>query len=239
MSIFFISDLHLDENRPDITAIFRKLLTHEVRRAKALYILGDFFESWIGDDDNSEFNQLVERELSLLTRTGFPVYIMHGNRDFLIGKAFLKRTGCKLLSDEHVVTIGDKRILLMHGDTLCTQDIPYQAFRKKSRNWFFQKLFLVKSLEKRRAIAANIRNKSRSYTSTAAESIMDVTQAEVERVMNKHQVQILIHGHTHRPNVHEFQLNHLPAKRFVLAPWHEHGSVLIYHSDQSTEWLEI
>lgn len=224
---FFISDLHLEESRPDIAAIFLNFLQGYARQAGALYILGDFFESWIGDDDLSGFNLGIIQALQQATAKGLPIYFMHGNRDFLIGKKFLRATGCKLLPDEYRVEVCGSPALLMHGDTLCTEDFPYLKFRKKSRNWFFQQLFLLKSLQARIKIAANMREKSKAYTSTAAERIMDVTQAEVERVMLKHDVRHLIHGHTHRPAVHEFELSGHAATRTVLAPWHERGSVLV------------
>jgi UDP-2,3-diacylglucosamine hydrolase len=158
---------------------------------------------------------------------GLRIYFMHGNRDFLLGRKFLRATGSYLLDDETVISIMGEPTLLMHGDTLCTQDTAYLKWRKKSRNWFMQKLFLWKSLEKRRQVAEDMRAKSKAYTSTAAENIMDVTQEEVERVMRKYQVRHLIHGHTHRPAVHTFELDGKTAKRTVLAPWHDEGSVLI------------
>ncbi len=223
----FVSDIHLEESRPDIAEIFFRFLSQDVKHADALYILGDFFEAWIGDDDVTDFNTQIMDMLLSVTKTGFPIYLMHGNRDFLLGKKFLKKTGCRLLPDEYVVDLAGTPTLLMHGDTLCTADIAYLKFRKTSRNWFMQQLFLWKPLKKRQAIAANMREKSKLYTSTASAAIMDVTQAEVERVMQKHHAQHLIHGHTHRPAVHHFELNQLPATRTVLAPWHECGSVLV------------
>jgi UDP-2,3-diacylglucosamine hydrolase len=232
----FISDLHLEECRPDITELFLRFLQQEVKQADALYILGDFFEAWIGDDNLTEFNKLILKTL-FQTTARLPVFIMHGNRDFLLGKRFLQMTGCTLLADEHVVNLAGIPTLLMHGDTLCTADIAYLKFRKKSRNWFFQQLFLLKSLKTRQKIAADMREKSKAYTSTAAEALMDVTQAEVERVLMKHNVRHLIHGHTHRPAKHEFLLNGEKATRTVLAPWHEYGSVLI--CDDTTTKQEI
>jgi UDP-2,3-diacylglucosamine hydrolase len=223
----FISDLHLEDSRPDITDIFFRFLRQDAVKADALYILGDFFEAWIGDDNLTDFNLSVIAELKRATDAGLPIYIMHGNRDFLLGKRFLKSTGCRLLPDEYVVDLAGTPTLLMHGDTLCTADIAYLKFRKKSRNWFMQQLFLLKSLKTRQKIAADMREKSKAYTSTAPEKLMDVTQVEVLRVMSKHHVQHLIHGHTHRPDLHRFELTEKPATRTVLAPWHDHGSVLI------------
>ncbi len=227
MTILFISDLHLEENRPDINQVFFKFLTHEAKLAEALYILGDFFETWIGDDDLSDFHLSVINALNNAVKSGLPIYIMQGNRDFLLGKKFMQASACTLLADEHLINLYGIPTLLMHGDTLCTADIAYLKFRKKSRIWVYQKLFLLKSLEKRRAIATKMRAASQAYTSTTPGHVMDVTQAEVERVMKKHGVQHLIHGHTHRPAKHQFLLNGKPASRTVLGPWHDHGSALV------------
>ena len=225
MSYLFISDLHLEDNRPDIAGIFVTWLNSKARNAKALYILGDFFESWIGDDDLTVFHQEIISALKSATDAGLAIYFMHGNRDFLVGNRFLRATGCQLLPEEHLLEIDSTRVLLMHGDTLCTEDTAYLKFRKKARNVFFQKLFLWKSLKTRRQIAANMREKSKAYTSTTPTHIMDVTQAEVERVMQKHKATVLIHGHTHRPDTHQFVLNNTEVKRIVLTPWHDHGYV--------------
>ncbi len=225
--IIFISDLHLEESHPDITALFLRLLTQAVNEAEALYILGDFFEVWIGDDNLTAFNQSILLALKKATEQGLSIYVMHGNRDFLLGKKFMQMTGCKLLPDEYVMTLFGVPTLLMHGDTLCTGDIAYLKFRKKTRNWFFQKLFLFKSLVKRQAIASRYRQASQEHIATIPDPIMDVTQTEVERVMQKYSVQHLIHGHTHREAVHTFQLNHQPATRTVLGAWHGRGSALV------------
>jgi UDP-2,3-diacylglucosamine hydrolase len=235
----FISDLHLEESRPDITSIFFKFLQKEAFQADALYIMGDFFEVWIGDDDLSDFNISVVHSLRAAVQKGLPIYFMHGNRDFLIGKKFLQASGCQMLPDEYCVDLAGQPTLLMHGDSLCTEDLAYLKFRKKSRLWLFQQLFLMKKLATRKKIAENMREKSKAYTSTAPEKIMDVTQSEVIRVMGKHNVQHLIHGHTHRPAVHQFELNNKKATRTVLAPWHEHGSILICNDNGTQEILVL
>lgn len=235
MKNLFISDLHLDEDRPEITHIFLKFLEDHTKPNHTLYILGDFFEIWIGDDHVTPLNKIIIEALKKATQQGLPIYIMHGNRDFLLGKKFLRETGCQLLPDEYVISLAGIPTLLMHGDTLCTLDTQYLKFRKKSRNRFFQILFLWKSLTKRKAVAEKMRRASKEHTSTTATYIMDVTQAEVERVMQKHHVQHLIHGHTHREAVHQFQLNNQDATRTVLAPWHNHGSVLICDEDGRQE----
>jgi UDP-2,3-diacylglucosamine hydrolase len=231
----FISDLHLEESRPDISDIFFRFLQRETKQADALYILGDFFEAWIGDDDQSAFSASVVRALNQASRH-LPIFIMHGNRDFLLGRKFMRSANCRLLPDEIVIQAGSSPTLLMHGDTLCTADIAYQKFRKRSRIWLLQKLFLLKSLEKRRGIAAGMREKSKRYTSTAPEYVMDVTHDEVTRVMRKHNVRHLIHGHTHRPDVHHLEVEGSHATRTVLAPWHEEGSVLICEDSGKKEF---
>lgn len=237
--IIFISDLHLEEARPDITALFLKFLATTAKEADALYILGDFFEAWIGDDNLSPFNQSIILALKTATSQGLPVYIMHGNRDFLLGKTFFHMTGCRLLPDTYVLNIFGTPTLLMHGDILCTLDVAYLKFRKKSRHWLIQKLFLFKSLAKRQAIVARYRQASKAHISTLPDYIMDVTQTEVERVMQKHGVQHLIHGHTHREAVHTFQLDNKPATRTVLGAWHEQGSALFCYSGGKQELVTL
>jgi UDP-2,3-diacylglucosamine hydrolase len=239
MSILFISDLHLEETRPIITNQFFHFLHHQTQQADGLYILGDFFEVWIGDDNLTPFNQSIIDALKQATDSGLPIYFMHGNRDFLIGKNFLRATGCQLLPDEYVVDIYGIPTLLMHGDTLCTLDVNYLKFRKKTRNWLVQKIFLLKSLEKRRIVAENYRKGSQSHIATLSENIMDVTQDEVESVMKKHQVQHLIHGHTHRQAIHQFELNHKNATRSVLGAWHESGNVLICNQDGTQRFISL
>jgi UDP-2,3-diacylglucosamine hydrolase len=235
----FISDLHLDENQPEIAAIFLRFMATEARQADALYILGDFFETWIGDDDLSDFNRGIIASLRAATDAGLPIYIMHGNRDFLLGKRFLRATGCRLLPDEHVVTLAGVPTLLMHGDTLCTADTAYLKFRKRSHNWFMQKLFLLKSLTQRRLIATNMRAKSKIHTTNLPQYVMDVTPEEVMRVMCKHKVNHMIHGHTHRQAVHQLLVNDKPATRTVLAPWHEHGSVLVCDDKGEQRFVDL
>lgn len=223
---FFISDLHLEASRPDITSLFFKFLEDQTKPNQTLYILGDFFEAWVGDDDLTPFNLSIIEALKKATSQGLPIYIMHGNRDFLLGKKFLRASGCKLLPDEFVVNLNGIPTLLMHGDTLCTDDKKYLEFRKKTRSWLGKKIILLHSLKKRQAMAAHYREQSKKYTSTAPQNIMDVTQHEVARLMQKHNVQHLIHGHTHREAVHSFELNGMPATRTVLGPWHTEGRAL-------------
>jgi UDP-2,3-diacylglucosamine hydrolase len=239
MTSIFISDLHLDEQRPDVADIFLNFLKNEARAAKELYILGDFFEAWIGDDDLSTFNQMIISALRKATEQGLPIYIMHGNRDFLLGKKFMQAAGCQLLPEEAVINLHGVPTLLMHGDSLCTLDVKYLKFRKKSRTWLYKKLVSFKSLESRRAIAEKMRAASREHTKMTSEYIMDVTQTEVERVMQKHNVQHLIHGHTHREAVHHFNLKDTPATRTVLGPWHVLGSALVCEANGKKELVVI
>ncbi|HVY53760.1 MAG TPA: UDP-2,3-diacylglucosamine diphosphatase [Gammaproteobacteria bacterium] len=236
MHTLFIADLHLEEGRPDIAAIFLRFLQQEAAQAQALYILGDLFEVWIGDDDQSAFNLMVINALRKTVERGTKVYLMKGNRDFLIGRKFKKQSGCEILPDEYLVKLNGQSTLLMHGDTLCTLDIKYLKFRKRARNFFIQQLFLLKSLAKRKAIAQEARKRSYDHIHSAMPEIMDVTQEEVERMMKKYAVYHLIHGHTHKPNVHRFKLGNQEATRTVLAPWHEHGSVLVCHADGTQEF---
>ena len=239
MSIFFISDLHLDENLPAITTIFLKFLKNQALQAEALYILGDFFEFWIGDDDPSPFAHTVKQALFEVTQQGLPVYLLHGNRDFLLKKKFFYSTGCVLLPEETLIHLYGVPTLLMHGDTLCIEDVAYMKARKYVRNRLVQMMFLLKSLKKRQAIVAGYRNASKAHTKMASDSIMDVTQSEVERIMLKHGVQHLIHGHTHRQAKHSFLLNHLPATRTVLGAWHEKGNVLVCHANGEQEFIDL
>jgi len=239
MTTLFIADLHLEEARPEISDIFFKFLKNEAPAAQALYILGDLFEAWIGDDDRSLFNQSVIQALRQTVSQGTPVYFMRGNRDFLMGRGFQRASGCQILPDEHLIHLNGQPTLLMHGDTLCTRDEKYLRFRKKARNFFVQQFFLLKSLNTRRALAKKARYASEDHTRNAAPEIMDVTLSEVERVMLKHHARHLIHGHTHRPAVHEFALEGQGVRRTVLAPWHAEGSVLICSADGRQEMVVL
>lgn len=221
MTELFISDLHLDEKRPDITEGFIQFLATEASKASALYILGDFFEVWLGDDHDTPFNQQVISELAKLDN---PIYIMHGNRDFLIGHDFCKAIGATLLPDPSVIELNGQPVLLMHGDSLCTQDEKYMEVRKLLRNEMFQQDFLTKSIPERQAFADQARGESQSHTRETAMDIMDVTDTEVVRVMQEAGVSTLIHGHTHRPDRHKVALaNQTTGERIVLGDWDSHG----------------
>lgn len=223
----FISDLHLDPERPVVTQLFLDFLATRATGAEALYILGDLFEAWIGDDDNGAMNQAVCQGLKACTEAGTPVFIMHGNRDFLLGPAFAERCGCTLLDDPIRIELYGTPTLLMHGDMLCTDDTGYMAFREQVRNPQWQQALLSRPLEQRRQMAQEMRASSREQTSGKAESIMDANRDAVDRVMAEHHVQRLIHGHTHRPAIHDLKVAGHPAQRIVLGDWYEQGSVLL------------
>ena len=238
MTTLFISDLHLDPSRPAVSRAFFQFLKSEVINADALYILGDFFEVWIGDDDDSELVQSVISSLRDLTASGIPIFLMHGNRDFLIGTQFLEHSGCQLLEDPTVIDLYGQTILLMHGDTLCTDDLAYIEFRAECRSESWQSDLLSRPLAERRRLATQMRADSKEANSNKASAIMDVSQHEVRRVMQSNQVTRMIHGHTHRPAVHEFNLLKTDdsdsfGTRIVLGDWHATGWVLYYQPDSS------
>lgn len=226
MSVLFISDLHLEAERPDITRAFLHFLSTRARTAKALYILGDFFEAWIGDDGMDEFQHSIARALRELSDSGTRIYLMHGNRDFLIGKAFCREAGCTLLRDPSLIDLGGEKVLLMHGDSLCTLDEAYMKLRRWLRNPLT--LFILRNLPlaTRHKLARKLRKESRAQTSMKASEIVDVTPAEVERIMRDKGVRILIHGHTHRPAVHELEIDGRSARRIVLGDWDRQGWAL-------------
>ena len=227
MATLFISDLHLDPSRPQITELFEKYLaSDEVRHADALYILGDLVEAWIGDDDDAELPQRVAAAIHAVHDAGVPVYFMVGNRDFLLGETFARRAGMTLLEDGIVHDVHGRPTLLMHGDVLCTDDAAYQAVRRQVRQPEWQKQILSMPLDARRAFAAKAREDSKAHTGSTMESIMDVNGGAVAEAMRKAGATRLIHGHTHRPAVHAFTLDGKPAERIVLGDWYEQGSVL-------------
>ena len=225
MSTLFISDLHLDDSRPEIVDLFERFLAGEARDAEALYILGDLFESWIGDDDDSPLAERVARALRALSDSGVPIYFMRGNRDFVLGKNFARKAGMTILDDPTVVELHGQRVLLMHGDTLCTDDVDYQKFRRIMHNGWFQRIALALPLSVRRRIAGRLRGQSQKHISRKAEAIMDVNQSAVEAAMRAHGVQLMIHGHTHRPATHRFEIDGRPAERLVLGDWYDQSSI--------------
>jgi len=224
--ILLISDLHLEQERPDISRAFLHFLDTRARQAEALYILGDFFEVWIGDDAMTPFQRGIAEALRRLSDSGTRIYLMHGNRDFLLGKAFCREAGCTLLGDPHVANLNGEKVLLMHGDSLCTLDLGYQKMRRLLRNPL--SLFILRNLplNTRHKLARKLRSESRSQTRMKASDIVDVTPEEVQRVMAQYGVKTLIHGHTHRPALHELQVDGQPARRIVLGDWDKQGWAL-------------
>ncbi|TKB45187.1 UDP-2,3-diacylglucosamine diphosphatase [Thalassotalea mangrovi] len=224
--MYFIADLHLSEERADISACFFDFLKNTAPSAKQLYILGDLFEYWIGDDDVTPLSEAVAEALRALTSKGTDVYFIQGNRDFLVGKRYAERCGMTLLPDTQLIDIDGQRALIMHGDTLCTRDVDYQKFRAKSRTWWWQVFMTNLPLRLRRHIAQRYRAKSAMSTAQKPQEIMDVTQAEVEKELRAANCDLLIHGHTHRPAIHQFNIDGMPAKRIVLGDWYEQGAWL-------------
>jgi len=232
-TILFIADLHLDPARPEITRLFQQFLEREARGAQALYILGDLFEAWIGDDDDAPLAGEVAVSLRAVRDAGVPVYFMHGNRDFLLGHEYAARAGMRLLPDPSVVMLYGEPVLLMHGDLLCTDDVAYQEFRAQSRSPAWREAMLAQPLAIRRALAGQARTASQAHqqalkTENRAqfETITDVAQRAVESTLIRYGVKTLIHGHTHRPAVHAVQVAGTPCTRIVLGDWYEQGSVL-------------
>jgi UDP-2,3-diacylglucosamine hydrolase len=223
----FISDLHLTAERPEANERFFGFMEGKARGAAALYVLGDLFEAWIGDDDVVErFNAVIVGFFAALTKSGTPLFLMHGNRDWLIGERFCRETGGKLLTDPTVVDIAGTPTLLMHGDTLCTDDTEYQAWRLKALNPAFQAMFLSKSLEERRAMSAMMREKSKEVIAGKPAEIMDVNAGAVREAFQKHGVSRLIHGHTHRPARHQLEVDGRRCERWVLPDWYGPGGYL-------------
>lgn len=224
--ILLISDLHLEEQRPNITRAFLHFLQTRARQAEALYILGDFFEVWVGDDGMSPFQHDIARALRELSDAGTRIFLMHGNRDFLIGRAFCRESGCSLLKDPSIVHFNGEPVLLMHGDSLCTLDVGYMKLRRLLRNPL--SLFILRNLPltTRRKLARKLRSESRAQTRMKAREIIDVTPDEVPRIMAEHGVRTLIHGHTHRPAEHALEVNGQSARRIVLGDWDSQGWAL-------------
>lgn len=226
MATLFIADLHLCTEEPAITAGFLRFLAGDARKADALYILGDLFEAWIGDDDPVPLHREIAAAIKSLVDAGVPCYFIHGNRDFLLGKRFARESGMILLAEENVLDLYDRKVLILHGDTLCTDDTGYLAFRAKVHQPWLQKLFLALPLFVRQRIAAKMRANSKAANSTKSLEIMDVNPQAVVNAMERHRVQWLIHGHTHRPAVHQLTANGEPAFRVVLGAWHSEGSMV-------------
>ena len=228
MAHLFVSDVHLGEGFEPSIGQFLGFLSSHAARAEALYILGDLFESWVGDDDRSDAAQRVCATLRTLTAGGVPSFVLHGNRDFLLGAGFGERTGCVLLSDPVVAELDGERVLITHGDALCTDDHSYQELRSIVRNPLVQRRFLALPLANREVLADEARAGSRRHIARTVPTIMDVNPAAVERAFRAAGVRRMIHGHTHRPGVHDLTIDGRSAQRIVLGAWYEQGSYLSY-----------
>lgn len=226
MATLFISDLHLSGQRPHIIELFTAFLNTRARDADALYILGDLFEAWIGDDFVPGELRGVIKALRGFSASNHQLYVMHGNRDFLLGEQFEVMTGCQLLPDPYLIDLYGTPTLLSHGDLLCSDDVEYQKFRSQVRDPSWQKAFLDKSVAQRQAFADQARQESQVQTRQKSLQIMDVNQDDVEQIFLQYDVSRLIHGHTHRPQTHTFTLSGKPVTRIVLGDWYEQGSVL-------------
>jgi UDP-2,3-diacylglucosamine hydrolase len=235
VTTLFISDLHLEESRPDITGAFQDFLKTRAMGVEALYILGDFFEAWIGDDENTPLQQQVAEALGEVRDSGTRIFLMHGNRDFLLGDAYCSRFDGTLLEDPTVIDLYGTPTLLMHGDSLCTADVEYQKFRARMRDPQMQQMMLARPLAERQLMARQLREMSMAKNQGKEEYIMDVTPEEVVKEMEAHGVQRMIHGHTHRPAVHDLEAGGKPAKRIVLGDWDSHVWWLEAGTDQEPQ----
>ena len=226
--LLFASDVHLSVHRPDTVAAFAAFLSGPVRRADRLFLLGDIFDLWLGDDDRRTPHPEVEAALAETVSAGVPVDLIRGNHDFLLGEEFAERTGCRLAGEPLVIERAGERTVLLHGDTLCTRDVEYQAFRRYARDPDNQRAFLARPMEERAREAARIRTTSNARTRLKPEDIMDVTDEEVVRVLSECGATRMIHGHTHRPAVHDLALETGSATRMVLGDWYEQGTVAVW-----------
>jgi UDP-2,3-diacylglucosamine hydrolase len=226
--VFFISDLHVCAERPRITQLFKRFIADIAPAAESLYILGDLFEYWIGDDqlDGDPLARDVAQRLHSLAAVGTKIFFMHGNRDFLIGERFAREAGLLILPDPTLINVGATPVLLMHGDTLCTDDVRYQAFRQQVRSAEWQQAILVKPVPERQALAQSIRSQSDIEKSMKPDAIMDVNADAVTDVFRGQGYPVIVHGHTHRPARHENLHDGHACLRWVLQDWHEVGGYL-------------
>jgi len=228
MATLFISDLHLSAEQPGTIGLFLDFLAEQASRAEALYILGDLFEAWLGDDLLLPGYEPVLEALQRLSSGGTALYVMQGNRDFLLGERFCELSGATLIDDPTVIDLYGIPTLLMHGDLLCTDDLPYLAMRRQLREPQWIAAFLAKSPQQRIDFARELRERSKRETGEKSEAIMDVNADAVTHTLRAHGVQRLIHGHTHRPAVHRFELDGTARHRYVLHDWYDaHGGVLV------------
>ena len=226
----FISDIHLSDKHPELTQAFFTFLNESKEACTHLFILGDLFETWIGDDDDLPLHREIKQALLSFTTNGPETFFMHGNRDFLVGSLFAKDTGITILPDPFTLDINGQKVVLSHGDFLCTDDQDYIDFRNQVREQDWQLNFLSKSLDERKQIAANLRTDSKEATSKKSDSITDVNEQSVLDFINEHQPDLFIHGHTHRPNIHDAG----SSKRIVLGDWSDYGWFLYINDDKNS-----
>jgi len=231
VATLFISDLHIDASRPLIVEQFLGFLQTEAQSAEALYILGDLFESWIGDDAPDPAQLAAIAGLRTLTASGVPCFVMHGNRDFLLSRQFCDMSGAQLLPDPLIVTLHGEAVLVMHGDALCTDDRAYQRLRATVRDADWQRQFLALSVDARRALAGAARAGSQAHTAAMEHAITDVNADSVVTALRAAGTYTLLHGHTHRPAIHALEVDGRPRTRIVLGDWYDQGSVLRWDQD--------
>jgi UDP-2,3-diacylglucosamine hydrolase len=235
----FISDLHLAPERPEIIELFDRFVDEVASEADTLYILGDFLEYWIGDDDKATGLQAVFAALTRLYHAGTKVKFMHGNRDFLVGNKLARKYHFEIINDPHIEKLNGMSVLLMHGDLLCTDDIAYQNFRRKVRNRMAQRIFLTLPLSIRERIASSLRDTSEKATSNKSSAIMDVNQQAVENKIREYNANILIHGHTHRPGKHICSVDGRDIQRIVLGDWYQEGNYLRINDNREFELVQF
>ena len=231
MDTLFISDLHLDSKRPEVIRYFTNYLKNLSKDIGSIYILGDFVESWVGDDDPAEGLGELFEQIKIKSKY-LDIYFMHGNRDFMMSEYFCQKLGMKLLPDPSIISLHGQDIIIMHGDTLCIDDHRYQNFRKLVRSKSWQNEMLKKSLKERIKLAEELRQKSSQETESKQEIIMDVNDQEVEKTFLKYNVNLMIHGHTHRPNIHISKFNDKEFKRIVLGDWYNSSFILKYKKNK-------
>lgn len=232
MTRLFVSDVHLDASAPDAVEQFLDFLRTHAANAEALYVLGDLFEAWVGDDDPDPSKARVCESLRALTSTGVGCFVLHGNRDFLLGRDFCGRTGSRLLPDPVIADLDGERVLLTHGDALCTDDHSYQELRSTVRTPEWQRRFLALPLADRELLANQARAGSKKHISRTIPNIMDVNEEAVSTAYRATRVRRIIHGHTHRPGIHDTRIDDEAAQRIVLGAWYEQGSYIQYEKGQ-------